>query len=808
MSSLRPEDTPHFTAPTGRLHGTTVPELLWALARSRATGRLLLKRSGTTKTVSFEEGRILFAGTDEADERLGEMLVRDGLITLEQLETASSKLGPGRRLGAALIEQGSLSPDDLVRSVLSQVRSILVGLIDWEDGEWKFEAGTPSVGQGIQLGVSPAQLILEGIRQLRSFSLLRKIVGSPSCRYRVAESADRHPAGLSLSEGEKLVLEALERAPQSIESLCEALVLSSFEVHQALAAFHVLGMIVIAPPDAARFSDSRRAGTFDRHDFLAVLARLCRDGETGVLHVARGGVERSFHLREGRCVFATSNDSDDGLIAHLFRRGVISLRDREEVCRRLLTNRRVGTLLLEMGVLDETDLSRAVRSQIKAIVLDSARWQDGSFEFSAGELPTHEDIILEDSLEDLVLAAARTVTSWTQVIRGAGGLDARLIVAPGYLEALDRMTVGSDTWDLVASLTEPRSIREVCRASSIGDFRASQTLWALRMLGIVTDAPAHMADAVQPPGDAVTAPSASPAAAEVEAGEAGPARQSSTSSGPATPAESVTTAAGSNSQAVENISDSPEQKSAEIHEGAAAASASAAPADVADTAPAPPTQASSGADRAAPDPGFPSRESSPAYELAPPGSGIGSSASEIPTADPAASINLELSDVRRIRAEAESSTDTDLPAAEAVRSDLKMAEPARTTGDPDSDANAPLDPELEKQIERFNASQQIVYRIVRSEVGAGASNFVRFCGLRLSDGFQDLFSAVDLMDDGTWDPAGIRAAVRKKAVLDPWLGFQRLLEKEIEMVQVHLGATQAEVLRKRLEEFDRADAAF
>jgi hypothetical protein len=80
---------------------------------------------------------------------------------------------------------------------------------------------------------------------------------------------------------------------------------------------------------------------------------------------------------------------------------VISLRDREEVAKRVLSNKRVGTILLEMGVLDETDLRAMVREQLSEIVFDTMRWDDGEYVFLPGDLPTFEDITLDESMEDL-----------------------------------------------------------------------------------------------------------------------------------------------------------------------------------------------------------------------------------------------------------------------------------------------------------------------------------------------------------------------------------------------------------------------
>ena len=120
------------------------------------------------------------------------------------------------------------------------------------------------------------------------------------------------------------------------------------------------------------------------------------------------------------------------------------------------------------------------------------------------------------------------------------------------------------------------------------------------------------------------------------------------------------------------------------------------------------------------------------------------------------------------------------------------------------EARRPLDGDSERRIEWLNACQRTVYRVVRAEVGAGAANFVRFCGEKLPDGFGAVFSHVELQEDGSWDVVGLRAALRRKGPGDLHAGFGRLIEKELEMVQVHLGPERADALRRKIEELENA----
>ena len=89
----------------------------------------------------------------------------------------------------------------------------------------------------------------------------------------------------------------------------------------------------------------------------------------------------------------------------------------------------------------------------------------------ATDAPPAEDITLDETMEDLVAAGIRRVTAWTRVAAGCGAPDAVLELTPDYLAVLDRMRVGTDAWDVASALKQPRSVREVCRATQLSSFR-------------------------------------------------------------------------------------------------------------------------------------------------------------------------------------------------------------------------------------------------------------------------------------------------------------------------------------------------
>ncbi|HZN54909.1 MAG TPA: DUF4388 domain-containing protein [Candidatus Polarisedimenticolaceae bacterium] len=847
----------------GRLEGISVPDLLWNLCRRRSTGVLHLTARGITKKVYVDAGRIVFAASGDPNDRLGELLLREGVITLDQLERAISQLSSGKRLGAILVSAGHLSPDNLVRGVLAQVKGIVLGLFAWEDGDYAFHQGPLPTEEVVTLGMRTTEILLQGIRQIRSFSRIRRSVGPPSTRFRLDPGWRGVLEGLDIRDGERMLLQRLEHAGDhgaSLDAMCREVFLSNYEIYQALWAFRVLGLV--HEVDRANDSGGREVleGRLERTSLPEVLIRLCRRDETGVLHVTQGSLERTLHLKEGVCVFATSNAIDDGLVAHLLRRGVISLRDREETARRLLSNKRVGTILLELGVIDEDDLRATVREQLSEIVFDTFRWSDGDFQFVAGDLPTIEDITLNRSIEELVFAGVRRVTSWSRVRDGCGGLGARLTLLSPYLSVLDKMSVGPEEWELISLMKSPKTVLEICRESVLGDFRSCQILWALRLLGAIGEAPIEVSvdtvldglDARPAAGDTVSAPAEDPGvAASIDEAE---------------DVEEVPVAADPDREPEPIPLSADVDESAELISEPWRLAGERAPDDRPAATPAvlsiPDAEMSSDEtlvlSHEAVDAGVPSEpepepdDALPRFELGEPGTGLEDMKVDMP---PTAAREFDLerdAPVPEAEPEAAPAPPIETVPASAPPAELAFAEPALEAS-PESDvsqdpdrtsrvsreelesalaspppalAPAPATPQVasiaapepepaptpaappaeswqpregwEGAIISFNARHVVLFRAVRAEVGAGAANFVRSCRSALDESLADLFSGAELRADGSWDPEGLKRAVVEHRIDDAAGAFQLLLSAELARLQMHLGEKRAAALAEQL----------
>jgi hypothetical protein len=197
----------------GQVSELPIAEVLHHLRLSRATGILSLISGGARKALYVKDGRVVFASSNLPNDRLGEILIREGKITVEEYDTSIKAISKGKRQGKVLVEMGALRPKDLWEGVQFQVKEIVYSVFQWDDGQFHFEESSLPEKERITVDLDIMDLVLAGIRRIDANGriqgrypegdlLLDRVTtdGKPAL-----ESYEDHV--LKLVDGEKSVLE-------------------------------------------------------------------------------------------------------------------------------------------------------------------------------------------------------------------------------------------------------------------------------------------------------------------------------------------------------------------------------------------------------------------------------------------------------------------------------------------------------------------------------------------------------------------------------------------------------------------------
>src|SRR5712691_4523164 len=106
---------------------------------------------------------------------------------------------------------------------------------------------------------------------------------------------------------------------------------------------------------------------------------LLRSSETAVVTLEAGPRKDVIFVSEGKIIFASSNDPDTGLGEVLLSTGELNLQQYMAAGEHMVTPRRMGALLCELGYLKPEELTRAVERQASTIVLNAMRYRSGNY---------------------------------------------------------------------------------------------------------------------------------------------------------------------------------------------------------------------------------------------------------------------------------------------------------------------------------------------------------------------------------------------------------------------------------------------
>jgi CheY-like chemotaxis protein/TolA-binding protein len=232
----------------GKLSETGLPRILHNLYSLRATGLLHLEHNDVKKVVYIRNGYPIFVRSNLVREFLGQLLIKANLLTQEQLdESLKVAQENNQRHGMALIEMGLITPQQLDEVLRNQVIDKLLDLFSWDDGKYRFVQAREFKGNITSIDLSPANLILQGLRDHASRKQVLNILEPLLDTYpQVAENPLYRFQEIQLSVTEQRILESCNGGIKLSEILKKYL-LSRKEAEPLMAALLTTGILVGRP---------------------------------------------------------------------------------------------------------------------------------------------------------------------------------------------------------------------------------------------------------------------------------------------------------------------------------------------------------------------------------------------------------------------------------------------------------------------------------------------------------------------------------------------------------------------------------
>jgi len=227
----------------GSLREASLPDVLQLLSMGKKTGCLSVADRNNFGYIFFDQGLITYASIVNRRDRLGDILVKNGLVTSDQLQAAVDRQSTerDRRLGELLVDMGALSRPDLERYMRVQIEEAVYFLFTWSQGTFSFESDVMPETQDFLVRISPESLLLEGARRVDEWSLIEKKIPSFDLIFTV--EGDRLRTSEASLTPEQLRLIPLLDGSRDVTHLIEDSGLLEFEVGKSLYGLIAAGFV-------------------------------------------------------------------------------------------------------------------------------------------------------------------------------------------------------------------------------------------------------------------------------------------------------------------------------------------------------------------------------------------------------------------------------------------------------------------------------------------------------------------------------------------------------------------------------------
>ncbi len=146
----------------GVFHSDILNNLFLYLSNNRQNGILGVTTGPLTKVIFFKGGSIVFGGSTDATERIGNVLLKLGFVTEEQIKQVEEHPDP-RRFGVRLREAGLLTHRQLWEGLRAQVCGICGSLVDFPVGMYFFLPGAVPGDSFNHFMIEPTEMLFKGM---------------------------------------------------------------------------------------------------------------------------------------------------------------------------------------------------------------------------------------------------------------------------------------------------------------------------------------------------------------------------------------------------------------------------------------------------------------------------------------------------------------------------------------------------------------------------------------------------------------------------------------------------------------------
>jgi len=248
-------------------------------------------------------------------------------------------------------------------------------------------------------------------------------------------------------------------------------------------------------------------GTLAEGVLPGLLREVYLGRRTGLLHVTQGAERASVCFIGGHIVWGDTTVPECHLGETLVRHGRLKQEDLARATGRVTVMRkRLGEVLVELGILDANGLEDALALHVREVLLCVFGWSEGSYRFEEREASAFRgyDHALRLSTAEVILDAVWSVQDPDVLRYALGDIDRPMILSTDPLLRFQKVTLTPTDGFLLSRLDGVATAREVMAMAPVSPEEALRSLFGLLSIGMVEPLPPRPAAASGPASGALT----------------------------------------------------------------------------------------------------------------------------------------------------------------------------------------------------------------------------------------------------------------------------------------------------------------
>ena len=153
----------------GSLDLFQLPEILQVVAAQDKTGILTVQGENDIVAISFKDGQVVAADAlnQTVEDGLGQVLASQGLVSPADFAVVTQEFeSSGERLLDLLVSKGLLDRAQLLEALRTQTYQLLLQLLLWQEGEFKFYSGDEVAYEEGFYSISVEELLIRSVTDL------------------------------------------------------------------------------------------------------------------------------------------------------------------------------------------------------------------------------------------------------------------------------------------------------------------------------------------------------------------------------------------------------------------------------------------------------------------------------------------------------------------------------------------------------------------------------------------------------------------------------------------------------------------